>query len=207
MSRMRTLTPHELPSAADTLARAFEADPMFVFLLPREGTRLAWVRVVMAGLLAMSGPDGLVFTEEGDGLPGVLSMTAPGRYPHPMTRLAGYMARPSTWSKAGFPSPRFLGGVLRLLGAMDKVHIKEPHWYVHIVGVDPPRQGTGLGRGLLAHGLAMTDADGLPAYLETSNPKNLPFYGRFGFEVIDEVRLSGGYPPLWAMRRPARGRA
>ena len=36
--------------------------------------------------------------------------------------------------------------------------------------------------------------------LETSSEANLRFYGRLGFEVVDEVRIEAG-PPVWAMLR------
>jgi hypothetical protein len=45
----------------------------------------------------------------------------------------------------------------------------------------------------------------LPAYLETSNPKNLAWYRRFGFEIERELRVGAAKPAIWTMRRPARG--
>jgi ribosomal protein S18 acetylase RimI-like enzyme len=56
---------------------------------------------------------------------------------------------------------------------------------------------------LLAHVLARVDADGVPAYLESSNERNLAFYGRQGFEVTSEVVITGG-PRVWPMWREAR---
>ena len=54
--------PHELPLAAETFAWAFEADPMFRFLFPAAPTRLPWLRFTMSAMLAMSAPDGHVYT-------------------------------------------------------------------------------------------------------------------------------------------------
>jgi hypothetical protein len=46
------------------------------------------------------------------------------------------------------------------------------------------------------------DAEHAPAYLESSNPDNIPYYNRFGFEVTGEIVMPDG-PTLWAMwRRP-----
>jgi ribosomal protein S18 acetylase RimI-like enzyme len=159
----------------------------------------------MGGLLAMSAPDGHVYGRGGAAeLPGMLSMTPPGKYPIPMRRLLRYLASPRTWSSAGWPKPRFLGRLLRLLDAMDKMHLPGPHYYVQVLGVHPSHQGKGIGAELLRGGLELADREKVPAYLETSNPKNLAFYRRFGFETTSEVALSGGYPPLYAMRRPAK---
>ncbi|MCW7989972.1 acetyltransferase [Streptomyces platensis subsp. clarensis] len=78
---------------------------------------------------------------------------------------------------------------------------KEPHWYLAVIGADPAAQGQGHGAALLRSGLAKADAAGLPTYLESSKPSNLPIYEHFGFTVREEVRLPGGGPVLWAMRR------
>jgi hypothetical protein len=48
-----------------------------------------------------------------------------------------------------------------------------------------------------------TGPAGLPGYLITHNPRNLPFYQRLGFEVIREARVSADGPVAWSMRRPA----
>lgn len=60
-----------------------------------------------------------------------------------------------------------------VFGFMEQVgaaHPEEPVWYLPVIGVDPPRQGTGLGSALLEHALAACDNEHLPAYLESSNP-------------------------------------
>jgi GNAT superfamily N-acetyltransferase len=71
-----------------------------------------------------------------------------------------------------------------------------------LVGVDPLRQGRGLGSAILQEGLRRCDADGLPAYLENSNPKNTGLYERLGFEAIGLIQPAD-FPPMQPMlRRP-----
>lgn len=82
-------------------------------------------------------------------------------------------------------------------------HPKEPHWYLPLIGVDPARQGRQLGNKLLAHALARCDADHLPAYLESSNPRNLGFYQRHGFEPLGRIQ-AGSSPTLVPMLRKPR---
>ena len=47
----------------------------------------------------------------------------------------------------------------------------------------PLRQGKGVGQRLLADDLALWDADGVPAYLESTNVGNNHRYSRAGFAV------------------------
>jgi GNAT superfamily N-acetyltransferase len=79
----------------------------------------------------------------------------------------------------------------------------EPHWRLNSLAVAPTLQGRGLGSALMEPGLSHADADGVGCYLETPSPANIPFYRRFGFEEIGEIRLPGS-PPAWRMwRAPA----
>ena len=48
-------------------------------------------------------------------------------------------------------------------------------------------QGKGVGSKLIRIGLERADKAGVPCYLESSNPKNIPFYKRHGFVVCEEV--------------------
>jgi len=86
---------------------------------------------------------------------------------------------------------------------MAEHHIQEPHWYLPMIGVDPSRQGRGLGSALLAHRVAECDAQGLPAFLESSNPANVPLYERHGFRVVAEIQV-GDSPGAWPMLRTPR---
>jgi GNAT superfamily N-acetyltransferase len=88
------------------------------------------------------------------------------------------------------------------LEAMTEAHPVEPHWYLALVGVDPGRQGQGIGSRLLATRLTRCDHENLPAYLEASSPRNRALYARHGFEVVGEI--SAGDVPVWPMWRPAR---
>lgn len=87
-------------------------------------------------------------------------------------------------------------------GRMEDLHPEHPHWYLPWLAVDPERQGTGLGGALLEECLARIDADRMPAYLETPNPRTIPFYERHGFEVTGQA-AAGGCPPVTMMLRAA----
>jgi GNAT superfamily N-acetyltransferase len=87
-----------------------------------------------------------------------------------------------------------------VLEQMDAAHPTYPHWYLPWLGVDRAHQGTGLGGQLLEQCLAVVDADHLPAFLETPNPRTIPFYERHGFAVTSTAR-AGTCPPVTSMLR------
>ncbi len=108
--------------------------------------------------------------------------------------------------------PKFLPilGVARLFRAkslamaMDAEHPHEPHWYLYFLGVGADARGRGLGSAMMDATLPMVDAERLPAYLDNSNPRNIPLYERYGFRVISEYRAREDAPPIWGMWRDAR---
>lgn len=90
-----------------------------------------------------------------------------------------------------------------VLSQMDDAHPRFPHWYLAWLGVDGAMQGKGLGRELMEHCLTIVDEDHLPVYLDTPNPKSIPFYERYGFEVTGQAQ-AGACPPIASMLRAAR---
>ncbi len=85
---------------------------------------------------------------------------------------------------------------------MSGYHPNEPHWYLPLLGVDPHHHGKGLGSGLMKHALTVCDKDNSLAYLESSNPRNIPFYKRHSFELLGTIQVKK-FPPIFPMlRRP-----
>lgn len=91
----------------------------------------------------------------------------------------------------------------KVFEATETFHPDEPHWYLALLGADANFQGQGLGAALLKHTLAVCDSGGHPAYLESSNPRNISIYERHGFEIMDEIRIDD-CPVLTPMLRVAR---
>jgi GNAT superfamily N-acetyltransferase len=93
--------------------------------------------------------------------------------------------------------------VFAVFDQMGHYHPREPHWYLPLIGVDPFHQGKGYGTALMQHALVPCDQDHLPAYLESSNPKNIPLYERHGFAVLGTIQV-GASPPIFPMLRTPR---
>lgn len=132
----------------------------------------------------------------------------------------GY-AGSAIWAPAGKPLLTGLGGILtmlpvlpyvagnlgttlRLLNLVETKHPHEPHWYLASLGTAVELQGKGVGTALMRPVLEHCDAEGIPCYLESSKERNLPFYRRHGFEVVEELPLPGDGPPVWTMWREPR---
>jgi ribosomal protein S18 acetylase RimI-like enzyme len=89
-----------------------------------------------------------------------------------------------------------------VLEQMGRYHPSEPHWYLPLMGVGPSQQGKGFGSALLQHTLLQFDCDNKLAYLESSNPRNIPLYKRHGFELLGSIQI-GTSPSIAPMlRRP-----
>jgi GNAT superfamily N-acetyltransferase len=74
--------------------------------------------------------------------------------------------------------------------------------------VDPAHRGKGYGTALLGFALEQCDRDGVPAYLESTNPRNMSLYRRHGFEPVGRIQ-EGTSPVIVPMVRAPRasGRA
>jgi GNAT superfamily N-acetyltransferase len=83
---------------------------------------------------------------------------------------------------------------------MSKYHPNEPHWYLPLLGVDPLHHGKGFGSALIQYTMVTCDQSNKFAYLESSNPKNIPFYERHGFELLGTIQVNTS-PPIFPMLR------
>ncbi len=103
-----------------------------------------------------------------------------------------------------------MAGVWSLLSRMwgiqkiEENHPKRPHYYLQIIGVDPPFQKKGIGSALLKPVLDICTKRAIPAYLETSIERNLAFFEKHGFRVEKTIKLPANGPTFWLMwREPA----
>jgi GNAT superfamily N-acetyltransferase len=94
------------------------------------------------------------------------------------------------------------GDTMVAIEQMDAAHPRVPHWYLPWFGVVATLQGTGLGSTLLTRSLQAVDETGLPAYLETPNPRTIAFYERHGFQVTGATRTEDCPPITFMLRQP-----
>jgi GNAT superfamily N-acetyltransferase len=190
----------DLDAAAALLARAFAVEPVLGHLLgddDRERER----RLIFTALCRDVLGAGLIEGVRADGqLASVAVWMAPGAHPVPLRR---ELRMVPAWLRLLTIHPRALPGLLRASPALDRLHPREPHWFLFLLGTEPPRQQGGLGTVLVEHGVRRAREDGVPVHLDTGRQQNVKWFRRLGFEVADEVRVVPGAPPLWGMRTSA----
>jgi ribosomal protein S18 acetylase RimI-like enzyme len=189
---IRQLTEADAQIAVDVITLAFAADPMARWTWPDPRTYLSAIRRMVrafGGKAFALGCADCVGDHAGAAL-----WLPPGTEPDQET-MGEIMQSTLT--------PAQLEKAKALFEQMADYHPHEPHWYLPMIGVDPACQGRGLGDALMAHALARCDRDGVAAYLESSNPRNISLYRRHGFEPVGEIRTDTS-PTLVPMLRKRR---
>lgn len=185
----------DVATIVEVLARAFDEDPVINWFVRQDAERAqAFARFFEIGTRLLTLPSGEVYTTaEGTG--------------------AALWAPPGTWELGPDDVEHLLPDFAAVFGedklerslegmaAMDAAHPREPHFYLLLLGVIPALHGRGIGGELLQTVLRRCDAEGLPAYLEATNPRNVALYERHGFDVTDVLPLPDSGPPLWLMWR------
>jgi GNAT superfamily N-acetyltransferase len=193
---VRPVRDGDVDPLAVVLARAFQDDPVTCWVYASERKRPHWSTRFFAWQLRRLMVQDVSWTTE-DGAGGAALWALPGRWRED----AGDTIKLLRLTLLGV-LPR-LPRVLRGLGQVELRHPSERHMYLAVLGVDPDRQGQGVGSQLIRPGLDLCDRERLPAYLETGKEANLAFYGRHGFQVLDRLDLPKG-PPVWFLwREPA----
>lgn len=187
-----TVTPAEGQHTIDVLVLAFSSDPAVRWLYPDPHQYLAYFSAFVEAFAGKAFEEATAY-RTGD-YAGAALWLPPGVQPDEEAILQVL---------ENTISPEDLARALPVFEQMAEFHPREPHWYLPLIGVDPAHQGQGIGSALLRHALARCDRDHLPAYLESSNARNVPLYERHGFVVLGEIQTADS-PPLYPMRREPR---
>jgi ribosomal protein S18 acetylase RimI-like enzyme len=189
-SAVRSASRNEEGAVSALITLAFATDPMTRWSLRDAQTYLT----VMPGLIRAFGAaaydSGSAYVS--DDFSGAALWLPPGVEPDIET-LGGLIRKNA--------DPAILSDVDAIFDAMERYHPKVPHWYLPLIGADPARHGQGIGSALMRHALARCDHEGATAYLESSNPRNIPLYQRHGFEILGTIQI-GSSPVLTPMLRP-----
>ena len=187
-----TIAPAEADRALATVLLAFSADPAARWTYPDASDYLTHLPALLRGLGGKAFACGTAY--QVDEFAGAALWLPPGV--HPDEEAMDAVVRSSVPEAR---QPEFVA----VFEQMGSYHPSEPHWFLPLIGVDPRCQGKGYGSMLLRHALAECDRDHVPAYLESSNPANIPLYERHGFVTLGTIQ-EGSSPTIVPMLRAAR---
>lgn len=181
--------------ASAMLARAFQDDPAWEWVLPNSKRRAALLPWLFQVNFEVAEAQAWITAGEIDGCARWLP---PGRPQiHVGAMLRALVATPLRVREA---TSRFLA-YGRAVEAMRAQLAPEPHWYLAGIGVDPAHRQKGIGTALMQPGFEASALDGNPCALLTNNEANVTFYANRGFEVIGEGPTPEGGPHAWMMLR------
>ncbi|MGL5838773.1 MAG: GNAT family N-acetyltransferase [Sphingorhabdus sp.] len=180
-----------------TLSDAFMTDPALAYIIPDQKTRAKALPKLFALLVAEDSRAGRVMRSAND-------------------EAAALWRNPGMAKDSGGSGLRLILNMIRIFGfALPRAsvvadalsaHLPDGRYhYLHFVGVRSAHQGKGWGGAIIREGLAQADTDGLPTWLETATPENVPLYQRLGFVTQVEWDIPKGGPHFWGMRRQPVG--
>jgi ribosomal protein S18 acetylase RimI-like enzyme len=173
----------------DTLVLAFSTDPGARWSWPDPQQYLRYFPEMVKAFAGKAFEHGSAYYNEG--YFGAALWLPPDVHPDDEAMTA--LLRKST-------SPEVQKDIFAVFEQMESYHPSEPFWYLPLLGVDPFLQGNGLGSALLKYALVRCDSEKKFAFLESTNPRNVPLYERHGFEVIGKIQ-KGTSPILYPMLR------
>jgi GNAT superfamily N-acetyltransferase len=188
---VRAVSEREQQAVIDVITLAFSTDPMARWTYPNPATYLAIMPETIKAFGGNGFAHGTVHLVDSGGAaamwlpPGVLADSE----------------RLEALTEQHAPRDR-QADMTQVFEQMGKFHPEEPCWYLPLIGVDPTSQGRGYGSALLRYALEQVDRTGAPAYLESSNPRNVPLYERHGFEVLGSIQAGSSPTIVPMLRRP-----
>jgi ribosomal protein S18 acetylase RimI-like enzyme len=185
--------PTDAASAIGVVAMAFSTDPVARWVYPEAADYLTWFPHFIRAFAGRAFDEGTAYCA--GGFSGAALWLPPG------SESDGEAVEAIS---RGSVKDAKLDELFEIFEQMDAHHPKQPHWYLPMIGVDVFSQGKGVGSALMRYALARCDEEGLPAYLESTNPRNISLYTRFGFEIQGQIQV-GSCPPIFPMLRTARG--
>ena len=181
----------EASSLIDVLVRAFSADPLSRWIWPDSQQYHMYFPSIVRAFGGKAFTHGSAYYV--DGYAAAALWLPPGILPDQDVLSSIFHRSVSEQSQKD---------VIAVFDQMSRYHPSEPHWYLPLMGVDPPKQGKGFGSALMQHALIQCDRDNKLAYLEASSPRSIPLYERHGFELLGTIQ-AGTSPTIFPMlRRP-----
>ncbi len=185
-------------AAAVVLSRAFQEDAGTAYMIPEMVARSRGLPFLFAPLVRYTLANGEAYTTENTD---AVALWLPPGNTTPTNEGMGQAGIGDAAQELGDVA---MGRVMNLSSYLEIIHTQEmpgPHWRLFFLGVEPERQGQGVGGALIQPMLARIAEAGMSAYLDTFEERTVPFYERQGFRVVAEGEAPDSAVHVWAMRR------
>jgi len=192
------LVESQMGAAAVVLSRAFQEDAGTAYMIPEMVARSRGLPFLFAPLIRYALAHGEAHTTENAD---AVALWLPPGGTNPTNEGMGQAGIGEAAQELG---DVVMGRIINLTTYLEIIHAHEmpgPHWRLSFLGVEPERQGQGVGGALIRPMLARIADAGVPAYLDTLEARTVPFYERQGFRVVAEGDVPDSAVHVWAMRR------
>jgi ribosomal protein S18 acetylase RimI-like enzyme len=194
------LHPSQVKLAAKVLSSAFSNDPFVAYFLPSEKpAQLKSLRYFSAAMIRYSEVYESIYTTAGKPK-GVAIWLPPVESGFQFSQISRLLMSGLLGIPFQIRWERFMTGIGLFFQGLGEQQMREPHWYLAMLGVDAGYQGQGIGSALLQPILQRADQEEMPCYLETSTAAAVRFYQRHGFAVEEYQEIVPGLP-YWKMKR------
>ncbi len=193
----------DIEKATEVLIRAFHEDPLIQLIYPDPLERKRYSSVLWKFMIR----DGITYGEvysPTSKIEGVAKWLPPGKEHMGIWRtirsggLKMGVALAKQKDERKLP-PRKIQEITDYILQSHKELMKEPHWYLANIGVDPDHQGKGYGSKLIKPMLERIEKEGYSVFLETNFEGNVSLYEHLGFELVDEMKIPETEIINWAM--------
>jgi len=189
---------HIIPSSI-ILGKAFQDNPSFIYRIPDASERKKKLKYLFEYTIRYGVLFGEVFSTSSnlEGIAGWIPFEKVYQTIEDQTRSGGK----KIMSEFGMEYIKKEAKLQYFLDTLHKRHAPFPHLYLYPLGVNPQFQGKGHGGLLLKNMFEKVDQINLPIFLETDREKNVKFYEKHGFKVMEEAPIPNTEIPVWAMLR------
>jgi hypothetical protein len=199
MNELVKLSKKHIKPASKVLSRAFQNDPVLRWQIPDTNKRLAKIHNFWKLSLRIGIKYGEVYTTS-ENLEGIAIWRPPKNVNisyWTFVKHGGYRIP----FKFGIDAAKRMSYFQAINNSIRNIYMKVPYWYLDVIAVDPRHQGRGFAHMLMNPMLNRIDGENLPIWVETNLKRNVIFYERFDFNILEEIIIPDTDIVNWFMIR------
>ena len=199
MNELVQLSKKHIQPASEVLSRAFQNDPVLRWQIPDANKRLVKIHNFWKLVLRIGIKYGEVYGTS-ENLEGIAIWRPPEKVNISYWKFIKHGGYKFPF-KFGVEVTKRMSFFQAVNNSIRDIYMKVPYWYLDVIAVDPRHQGRGFARMLLDPMLKRIDKEQLPIWVETNLKRNVLFYERFDFNILEEIIVPNTNIVNWFMIR------